>query len=123
MAGEKRLTELSKERGYGLETGFNCGRGIPEENYYPTDRKERAKYSDGTDIPLDAKPNIYKVDIIGKMTNSTHNPHGDSVANGLIKRQLNKGVAKSGYYYTNIGEDEGSVSAVVPDESFLKVLK
>lgn len=28
--------------------------------------------------------------------------------------------ANQGYYYTNIWEDEGSISAVVPDKSFIK---
>ncbi len=123
LAGQKRLEELSKERGYSLETGFNCGpnNAVPQENYYPTQRQQRAKYSDGTPIPFDAKPKIFKVDIIGNMTNWPGKPHSDQVANGLIKRQLNKGIAKSGYYYINIGEDDGSISAVVPDKSFLKI--
>lgn len=56
------------------------------------------------------------------MTNSPYKPHSDSMANGLIKRQLNKGVAVSGYYYENIGEDSGSISAVVPNATFLKKL-
>lgn len=121
LAGKQRLKELSKERGYGVETGFNCGSDITEENYYPTQRTQRAKYSDGTEIPFDAKPKIFKVDIIGNMTNWPGQPHADNIANGLIKRQLNKGVAKSGYYYINDGEDSGSISAVVPNKSFLKI--
>lgn len=121
LAGKKRLKELSDIRGYGVITGFNCMGNIPEENYYPTQRTERAKYSDGTEIPFDAKPKIFKVDIIGPMTNWAGKPHADNVANGLIKRQLNKGIAKSGYYYINDGEDSGSISAVVPDKSFLKI--
>jgi hypothetical protein len=32
------------------------------------------------------------------------------------------GNAKSGYYYINDGEDYGSISAVVPDKTFLKIL-
>jgi len=121
LAGKKRIQQLDKELGYYCSTGFNCGNDLPEENYYPTQRQQRAKYSDGTPVPFDVKPKIFKVDIIGPMTNSINSPHGDATANGLIKRQLNKGVAKSGYYYTNIGEDSGSISAVVPDKSFLKI--
>jgi hypothetical protein len=31
-------------------------------------------------------------------------------------------ITESGYYYINIGEDEGSISAVVPNETFLQLL-
>jgi len=102
-------------------TGYNCGSDITEEDYYPGDRKYKAKYSDGTEIPLDCKPIIFPVKIVGKMTNSPYRPHSDERANSMMLRNLKMGNAKSGYFYINIGEDEGSISAVVPDKSFLEV--
>jgi hypothetical protein len=56
------------------------------------------------------------------MTNSPNNPHSDDKANSMMIRNLRMGNAKSGYFYTNIGEDEGSISAVVPNSSFLRIL-
>ena len=125
LAGKKKLQQWDKEqtKGYYCSTGFNCGSDMPEEDYYPTQRQQRAKYSDGTLVPFDSKPKIFKVEITGPMTNWEGKPHSDTTANGLIKRQLNKGVAKSGYYYINDGEDSGSISAVVPDKSFLRIVE
>lgn len=115
LAGRKRLKQL----GPFLETGFNCR--APEEDYYPTDRADRADYSDGTLIPFDAIPDIFVVHVVGRMSNGIFTPHSDAVANGMIKRTLGSGHAKSGFYYVNMGEDSGSVSAVVPDWSFLRM--
>ena len=64
LAGRKRLKELEKERGYYLESGYNCGTDLPEEDYYPTKRDYRAKYSDSSEISFESKPNIFKVKII-----------------------------------------------------------
>ena len=122
LAGNKRLLELEKERGYMLITGYNAGKDLPNDDYYPTERTYRAKFSDGTEIPFDSKPIIYQVAITGKMTNSPSNPHSDQKANSMMMRNLKMGNAKSGYYYVNIGEDSGSISAVVPDASFLRIL-
>jgi hypothetical protein len=121
LAGRKTL----KKKGPYCETGFNCSimrGGISEEDYYPTERKERAKFSNDIVIPFDCKPIILKVKIIGEMTNTPNNPHSDTVANGLMYRNLKKGNARRGYYYINDGEDAGSISAVVPNVSFLKIL-
>jgi len=56
------------------------------------------------------------------MTNTQSYPHTDDKANSMMKRNLKMGNAKSGYYYTNIAQDSGSISAVVPDKSFLEIL-
>ena len=120
LAGKKRLQELEKQKGYFLTTGFNVH--VPEDDYYPTQKTEKANYSDGTPISLDSKPIVFAVKIIGKMTNSRFNPHSDSKANSMIIANLKKGNSKSGYYYVNEGEDEGSISAVVPNASFLQIL-
>jgi hypothetical protein len=119
LAGKKTL----KKMGPYLETGYNCD--APEENYYPVDKpKEKwAKYSDRSVIPFDAKPVIFPVKIVGKMTNSIYSPHNDTRANAMIMRAINKGNAKSGFYYINDGEDSGSISAVVPDKSFLQIIQ
>ena len=122
LAGKNTLKNKYQELGYFCDTGFNCGRDVPEEDYYPTQRNERAKYSDGTPIPFNSKPIVFPVKIVGKMTNSPYKPHTDEKPNSMMLRNLKMGNAKSGYYYENIGEDEGSISAVVPDATFLKIL-
>lgn len=119
LAGKKSL-ETKPEHKWKC-TGFNCGDDVPAEDYYPTQRKERADYSDKTLVPFDCKPIVFQVEIIGRMTNNIYHPHTDSTANGLMHRSLNSGKAKSGFYYINISEDEGSISAVVPDKSFLRI--
>lgn len=108
LAGKIRLNDMDS-RGYN-QTGFNVD--APKEDYYP--QEGQAKYSDGTPVPLTAKPSIQSFFIKGKMTNSISNPHNDARANSLMKGQLKKGNAKSGYYYKNDAEHVGSISAVVP---------
>ena len=121
LMGKKSLREMTN-RGIYCNSGFNCGDDVPEEDYYPVDRKERADYSDRSLIPFTCRPVIFAVRIIGRMTNSYNSPHSDNVANGLMYRNLRSGNAKSGYYYKNEGEDEGSISAVVPNGTFLKIV-
>ena len=116
LSGRKTL---SKPKNKWKGTGYNCGSDIPEEDYYAGDREYKAKYSDGSEVPLDCKPIIFSVQIVGRMTNSPNNPHSDDKANSMMLRNIRMGNAKSGYFYTNISEDEGSISAVVPDKSFL----
>lgn len=123
LAGTKRLEELEKERGYYLKTGYNAGGDIPDDNYYPINRKSRAKYSDGTEIPFDAIPKIFKVNIKGKMSNTQYNPHDDYVANRLMNRYSKSGTAKTGYYYVNDAEDVNSISAVVPSVNHLTIME
>ena len=120
LAGKNGLKSREKS-GEFCETGFNCGNNVPEQDYYPTQRKERAEYSDKTKIPFNSRPIIFPVKIIGRMTNTPNNPHNDITANSLMLRNLKSGNAKSGYYYINDGEDYGSISAVVPDKTFLEV--
>jgi hypothetical protein len=121
LAGKKTIAKKEKTENY-FCTGFNCGSDVSQDDYYARDRKYRAKYSDGTPVPFDSKPIIFPVKIIGKMTNDPSNPHSDDMANAMILRNLKMGNARSGYYYENIGEDEGSISAVVPDRSFLEIM-
>jgi hypothetical protein len=96
-----------KERGIS-QTGYNCG--APEGDFYPT-QLPPPKFSDKTDVPWDAKPDIGKFKIVGPMTRTTH---VDAHANGRMRSLLARGRAKRGYFYKNDAEDYGSVSAVVP---------
>jgi hypothetical protein len=110
IAGKNTLKKIGLD-----ETGYNFN--LPIEDFYAKDREEKARFSDGSPIPKDAKPDIFRVQIIGKMYNSIIS---DESANRLIKKQLIDN--KYGYYYINEGEDPGSLSAVVPNISFLKIL-
>lgn len=121
LAGRKTLKKLAAKRGYFLETGHNCTAAL-EEDYLPEQGRERATYGDGTVVELTSRPKIYRVRIIGPMTNNTWTPLGDTKANATMHAMMSRGKAKQGYYYTNMGEDEGSISAVVPDGAHLKVL-
>ena len=115
LAGKKTLKRLDNELGYYCTTGHNCGDDVPEEDYYPTQRKEIPTYSNGTKISFNTKPIVYPVKIIGQMMNSPHNPKGDEEVNSFnMQRHV------GGWYYINDSEDYGSISAIVPDESFLK---
>jgi hypothetical protein len=123
LAGEKTLDRIEKEEKRYVKTGFNSSKYVPKEDYYPKDRKGGgALYSDKTEVPLDCRPIIFPVKIVGKMTNTRVTPHSDTRANSLIHKSIERGNAKSGFYYINDGEDAGSISAVVPDKSFLKIL-
>jgi len=82
-----------------------------------------ARNSTGGNIPEDAKPAIFPVSITGPMTNTPNSPHDDFKANGMMAGQLKKGNAKRGYYYRNISEDGGSISAVVPSWNHLKDMR
>ena len=120
LAGKKTL---SKEENKWKDTGYNSGKDVPEEDYYPSQRKEKATYSDQTEVSEKAKPNMQPVRIKGEMSNSTNSPHEDFKANGYMKAAIKKGNAKRGYYYENVGEDSGSISAVVPNKSHIEVIE
>ena len=57
------------------------------------------------------------------MTNNSYQPHEDFKANGYMRAALKRGHAKRGYYYKNIAEDTGSISAVVPSMTHLKIIE
>ena len=121
LAGKKTLKKIKDIEGRYVVTGYNCGDDVPYEDYYPV-QKVLPKYSDGTEIPANCFPIIYPVKIIGNMINTYNTPYSDEKANSIIKRTLKMGNAKNGIYYINIGEDEGSISAVVPNSKFLKII-
>lgn len=108
----------TREYGKTLLAYHGHGHGVGEhkggDTYYPSGK---ATYSGGHPIPLDTKPHIFPVHIVGEMTNERHTPHGDWQANGLMAGQIKRGTARRGYYYRNEGEDYGSISAVVPNRA------
>jgi hypothetical protein len=123
LAGKKTLEKINYVAGYDPIMAFNATDDVPENDYYPSQREKRATYfSSDKLIPLDCKPIIFQVIIVGDMSNSYDNPYTDGMANGLMTRSLKLGNAKRGFYYINKWEDESSVSAVVPDDSFLKIV-
>ena len=106
LAGQKTL------RARGLScSGYSCD--CPEDDHYPVEG--RAKFSNRDPVPHHAEPSIYPVRIVGPMSNWITNPHEDYKANGYMQAQLKTGRAKRGFYYRNVGEDSGSISAVVPN--------
>lgn len=119
LCGQKRLR--TGEKGKYRITGYNCD--ALENDFYPEENSKKATFSNRTEIPLNCKPIIFPCIITGAMTNSKSYPHSDQMANSMMKGQLKKGNAKSGYYYTNDGEDAGSISAVVPNSKFIEKIE
>lgn len=94
---------VSNKKNMGYHTGLSYrDKGQP--------RHENARYGDGTPIPPDARPSIFPVRITGRMANSPEQPADDEYANNQVRRRS----APYGYYYSNVGEDSGSVSAALP---------
>ena len=92
-------------------------------DYAPADRPPR--YSDGTPVAMESKPNLFPVRITGPMSNTPDTPHSDTRANGLMRGLVTRGKANRGFYYTNEGEGvhtdpltgnlKYDISAVVPN--------
>lgn len=106
LAGSNTLQKLGR-----MSTGYSIGNG---EDHYP-------KPDSAT--PHHLKPALFPVEIAGKMSNTEDRPQGDWQANGRMRGNLQRGTARSGYFYKNIAEDEGSVSAVVPGWGHLRDLR
>ena len=89
---------------------------------YPVVHRGSGELSDkGADAQPDGKerPVLIPVWIVGEMTNA---PTGgelrdDYWANGVMASNLRRNRARRGMYYKNISEDEGSVSAVLPNRA------
>ena len=123
LAGKKTLERKNYIIGYDPIMNFNATEDVPDDDYYPEQRKKRAVYFSSKDlIPFDSVPTIFQVVIIGDMSNTYEDPCSDEMANEMMGCKLKQGNAKQGYYYTNIWEDFDSVSAVVPDGSFLEIV-
>lgn len=102
-----------------LVRGMGTGYAVRDRDDEPRLPSGEARYSDGTKVPMTAKPDLFPVRIVGEMTNQPRSAHDDFKANGLMAGQIKRGTARRGYYYTNAAEDEGSVSAVVPNRAHL----
>lgn len=114
LAGQNTLNKMGKY----LVTGHNSF--APKEDYYPHQHPEGMPWV-GNRVPVDPtwKPSLRPFKIVGKMNNDVYRPLTDRGANSAMKASLTKGNAKNGYYYRNDGEDEGSISAAVPNGSHL----
>jgi len=117
LMGKKRIPQTGR-----YVSGFNCH--APDEDYYPAQHPgiDKLKFVDGTPMNMAMKPTILKMKIVGRMSNSPWRPHGDWQANGRMAGMIRRGVARSGYYYENISEDAGSISIVVPNGDWVKVI-
>ena len=115
LAGKNTLNKMGKY----LISGHNAN--APDEDYYPH-QHPKGMPTVGAGVPVDPnwKPFLRPFKIVGQMTNSPYQPHGDTRANAMMKASLTKGNAKNGYYYTNDAEDSGSISAVVPNGSHVE---
>lgn len=118
LAGKRSIN--SNKFGKYRETGYNTE--VPNEDFYPTEIKYRAKYSNSENVSFNSKPTILKVEIIGPMTNTVYSAMSDEKANSIMRRLIKMKKAKRGYFYKNIAEDAGSISAVVPNEKHLKII-
>lgn len=88
-----------------------------EAPHYPSGR---ATYSTGHQVPMDARPSIFPVRIIGPMIGHPAAPVTDDYANARMHGQITRGHARSGYFYRNNAEDYGSISAAVPSAAHLE---
>ena len=113
LAGRERMLEIDP-RGY-LRTGYNVD--APAENYLPV---RPIKYASGENMPADVRPSILPYRITGEMVNQPYSPYEDFAANARMAGLLTRGNARRGIYYENIGEDPGSISAVVPGGSHVE---
>lgn len=117
LAGQKTM----REKGMSV-TGHNCG--APEHDYFPHEHKGGLPtHSGGERINPSHRPAIKKYEIHGPMSNTPGTHMSDAHANGVMKGMLKRGKAKRGYFYKNIGEDDGSISAVVPNGSHVREIE
>jgi len=116
LAGKDTLKKIGVH-----ETGFNT-HGITEDFYLKDHPEVKAKYSSGDLVPLQSKPNLFQVKLIGPMSNTVHTPYDDFKANGYMAASIKRGNAKKGFFYKNVSEDEGSISAVVPNAAHLEIV-
>lgn len=112
LAGQKTM----EKRGDNI-TGLNTD--ASKEDYFP----KELEYQDKTKVPMNVKPNIKPYNIIGEMINRSDIPYEDFKAGGYMAAQKKLGRAKRGYFYRNIAEDEGSISATVPSGKHLQEIK
>ena len=117
LAGQDTLKKMGQITNMFGATGFNAH--APQKDYFPPGRTERATMGGGKgpgiSVPFDAHPAVFMYQLEGKMNNRADHPLSDSKANAVQRQLRNAGV-----YYKNEAEDSGSISAVVPNKTFLK---
>jgi hypothetical protein len=115
------LERAAKKAGLGLRVE---GRLLQE----PWDGRPRKHTSTGV-LAMDpggkppvpsTRPTLVPLWIVGPMSNTPEHPMTDEQANGIMAAMLRRGKARRGYYYRNISEDEGSISAAVPSRAHLR---
>ena len=100
---------LFRSDGYPYVTGFNVD--APIQDYLPVNMPNVSR-----DVSMNPEwsPAILPYRITGEMKNTPSNALEDYKANAVMKGLLTRGQARRGLYYNNVGEDFGSISAVVP---------
>lgn len=113
LAGRDRVK--SGQFGEYRDTGYNAD--SPHEDFYAKDHKFPT-VSGGVLVDPKWKPWIRPVLIVGQMS-KRHKT--DSAANFSMGKRLKMGTATEGFYYKNIAEDDGSISAVLPNGESVRV--
>ena len=111
LAGHSSVLAMSR-----YVSGYNCSHkedGLPNGS---------AVFSDDSPVLLTSRPIIFEVHIVGPMTNGPYSAYDDFKANGYMSAAIKRGNARRGYFYKNISEDEGSISAVVPSYRHLHIV-
>lgn len=108
LAGKDTIRDLGRD-----VTGYSVD--APNHDFYARDVK--SDRFGRMEVPAHLQPRLFPVRITGPMTDTIHE---DMRANGIMRAQLRRGTARRGYFYKNIAEDPGSISAVVPSWNHLK---
>jgi hypothetical protein len=114
---KKNIIKIDK---YGI-SGYNAN--VPNDDFYAGDIEHRAKFSNGEIVSLKYKPSIKPYRIKGEMSNYKKRPYEDFKANGYMVAAKKRGNVKRGFFYENVVEDTGSISAVVPSLKHLEEIK
>lgn len=119
-----RVYGMTKLKG-NFAVNSKTGERDTSADFYPDEKYKEGggpRYSDSSPVSLNAVPEIIPVKLTGEMTNTPETPHDDYAANRYMAAQKKMGRARRGYFYRNVAEDEGSISAVVPDGSHVERL-
>ncbi len=108
LAGKNTIRDLGRH-----VTGYSVD--APDRDYHASEVAPRPWSGE---IPSHLRPRLFPARITGPMTDTIHE---DQRANGIMRSQIRRGTARRGYFYENIAEDPGSISAVVPSWKHLKV--
>lgn len=114
LMGKKRIPEVW---GPYAVTGYNA-MDAPDEDHYPTgDASYGAR---GQKVPMSARPTLAEFAVVKPIEDHVYS---DDEAHDRIRevlRGMRRGGEGVGVYYENKGEDSGSISVIVPDQSWLR---